>query len=90
MKTWISSMKHIDDYIAGRLSPEEHILFEARELLDPVLKFQVILHKKVISIARLYGRKKMKAEITVIGKKLFTDPSKGAFQQTVRQVFDKN
>ena len=87
MMTWINSMKHIDDYVTGKLSPEESLLFEARLLLDPALKFQVAFQRKVISIVQMYGRKTVKSEVEKIGQKLFSDQSKNDFHRTVNRLF---
>lgn len=90
MKIWTSNISHIDDYVTGKLIQEDRVLFEARLVLDPVLKFHVTLHKRIISVAKLYGRKKVKAEIEGISRRLFRDPSKKEFQRSVRKTFDNN
>jgi hypothetical protein len=87
MTTWINDMKNVDDYVTGKLSPEETLLFEARLLLDPALKFRVALQRKIISIARMYGRKTVKSEVENIGQKLFSDQSKTGFHHEVNRLF---
>ena len=90
MMTWINSMKNVDDYVTGKLSPDESLLFEARLLLDPALKFKVALHKKVISIVCAYGRKKVKNEVELIGQRLFSDQSRKDFHRAVNKAFDNH
>jgi hypothetical protein len=87
MMTWINNMKNIDDYVTRKLLPEERLLFEARLLLDPALKFQVSLQKKIISIIRMYGRKTVKNEVERISKKIFADQSKNDFHHEVNRLF---
>ena len=87
MTTWINNMKSIDDYVTGKLGPEDNLLFEARLLLDPALKFQVALQRRIISIVRMYGRKTVKNEAQKIGQKLFSDQSKYDFHREVNKLF---
>jgi len=83
-------MKNVDEYVTGKLRPEESLLFEARLLLDPALRFQVAVQRRIISIVRMYGRRKVKSDVERIGQKLFSDQSKNNFHRAVNQAFDNH
>ena len=90
MKISWHDTRHIERYLNDELSKEEKILFEAQLVLDPHLKLNVGLLKQIHSLIKLYGRKKMKAEIGKIHHKLFQNPEHVIFQQRIQQLFKDN
>lgn len=90
MKISWNDTRHIEQYLDNELSKEEKILFEAQLVLDPHFKLNVGLLKKVHSLIKLYGRKKMKVEIGKIHHKLFQNPEHVIFQQRIHQLFKDN
>lgn len=88
MKTLIDT-KQIENYLFGKFKTTSRLVFEARLLIDPVLSVNVEWQRKLYSIIRASGRKKMKSEIELIHSRLFSDPEKQIFQQTVYQLFLK-
>jgi len=90
MKISWNDTYHIEQYLNNKLSKEEKILFEAQLVLDPRFKLNVGLQKQVHSLIKLYGRRKMKAEIGKIHHKLFQNPEHVIFQQRIQQLFKDN
>ncbi len=90
MKISWHDTRHIERYLNNKLSQEEKILFEAQLALDPLFKLNVELLKKSYSLIKLYGRRKMKAEIGKIHYKLFHSPEHVIFQQRIQQLFKDN
>lgn len=88
MRTLLNNIKHIDNYLSGNLSQEDLLVFEAKLVIDPSLRWQVSLQKKVMNVIKLYGRKKTRSEAVAIGHKLFQDPSKEDFRDSVRRAFE--
>ena len=90
MKISWNDTRRIQRYLDNELSGEEKILFEAQLVLDPHFKLHVRLQKQIHSLIRLYGRRKMKAEIGKIHHKLFQNPEHVIFQQRIQQLFNDN
>lgn len=90
MKTSWNDTRQIERYLDQELSEEEKILFEAKLVLDPRFKLNVGLLKQIHSLIKLYGRRKMKAEIGKIHNKLFQSPEHVIFQQRIQQLFKDN
>jgi hypothetical protein len=88
MKT-LHEIEEIEKYLNGKLSTPSSLLFEARLLIDPVLKFKVECQRKLHSIIKLTGRRKIKSEAVSIHHRLFSDPAKEAFQHSVLHWFSK-
>ena len=90
MKISWNDTRHIERYLDNELSEEEKILFEAQLVLDPHFKLHVRLQKQIHALIKLYGRRKMKAEIGKIHHKLFQNPEHVIFQQRIQQLFKDN
>jgi hypothetical protein len=90
MKISWNDTRRIERYLDKELSEEEKILFEAQLMLDPHFKFNVRLQKQIHSLIKLYGRRKMKADIGKIHHKLFHNPEHIIFQQRIHQLFKDN
>ena len=90
MKISWNDTRHIERYLDNELSKEEKILFEAQLVLDPRFKLNVRLQKQIHALIKLYGRRKMKAEIEKIHHKLFQNPEHVIFQQRIQQLFKEN
>lgn len=87
MRTSLNDIRIIENYLAGKLDPEESLLLQARLLTDPVLKLNVYVQQKVHSILLLYHRQKLIEEIEEVHQRLFGDPGKGNFQRRIFQLF---
>ena len=90
MKISWNDTRRIERYLDNKLSEEEKILFEAQLVLDPHFKLHVRLQKQIHALIKLYGRRKMKAEIGKIHHKLFQNPEHVIFQQRIQQLFKDN
>ena len=90
MKISWNDTRRIQRYLDNELSEEEKILFKAQLVLDPPFKFNVRLQKKIHFLIKLYGRRKMKAEIGKIHHQLFHNPEHIIFQQRIQQLFKDN
>ena len=88
MKT-LHEIQEIEKYLNGRLNTPSNRIFEARLLIDPALKLRVECHRKLRSIIKLSGRRKIKSEAGRIHQRLFSDPAKQSFRHSVLQLFSK-
>jgi hypothetical protein len=88
MKT-LHETEKIERYLFGKLSPSARLVFEARMLIDAVLKQQVETQRRLYAIVRHHGRRVMKSEVTRIHYQLFNDPAKEDFQSRIFELFTK-
>jgi len=88
MKTSHES-KQIERYLFGKLNPASRLVFEARMLIDPMLRHHVENQRRVYAIVRQYGRRVVKSEVTRIHYQLFNDPAKEDFQSRIFELFTK-
>jgi hypothetical protein len=86
MKTSLTETKQIDDHLNGRLVDGERLLFDARLLVDPVLRLNVNIQNKLYALVKFYGRRKIKQEAIAIQDKMFNDDS---FRKNILNIFSK-
>lgn len=89
MKTSIAEIVRTENYLMGRLSPEEALVFEAKMLLDKELKANTLFHKIVHRLVLLYHRKKLRARVEEVHGRLFSDPARERFQESVLRHFNR-
>jgi hypothetical protein len=88
MKT-LSETSDIENYLFNRLKTSTKLVFEARLLIDPILRRNVELQQRLYLILILSGRKKIRSEVDKIHQHVFSDPEKLIFQQSMVQLFIK-
>lgn len=88
MKT-SNELKLIEDFLLGKLTISSRLLFEARLILDATLRRRVEVQRKLYSLIRQSGRRKIGSEIEKIQDVLFTAPEHEIFQKQVHQLFQK-
>jgi hypothetical protein len=88
MKT-STNVSEIENYLFGKLDTPSKLVFEARLLINPVLKLNVESQRRLYSIIKLSGRRKIKSELEQIHRRLFSDIQKNIFQQGIHQLFNK-
>jgi hypothetical protein len=89
MKTSWNNTEIIGQYLSGKMRADDALVFEANLLIDPLLRTSVFLQKKIFDVVKLYGRKKLKAEIEKVHNHLFESPDKIIFQERIYQLFKK-
>jgi anti-sigma factor RsiW len=87
MRTSLNDIAHTEKYLQGRLSPEERLVFEARLLTSPLLRWNVSTQQKVYTLLKLYHRKKMKQQVKTVQDKLFHDAQHAEWKKEILQLF---
>lgn len=87
MRTSLNNIRLTEKFLKGQMSPGESVLFQMRLMDDPVLKVNLAVQEKIYALIRLYHRKKLKEEIQSLENKMFSDPSKAGFQESIHYFF---
>ena len=87
MKTSSNNTRLIENYLLGKLSPGDKLLFEVRLLLDRKLRIDLYFQKEAYALVKMYHREKLKEELDMLHQQLFNDPDKIVFQQNIYQLF---
>lgn len=87
MRTSLNEIQLIEQHLQGELSVEETLLMQAKMALDPNLEKKVALQAETYTLVRAYGRKKLRAEIEQVEKKLFESSEHLSFRQRVLNLF---
>jgi hypothetical protein len=89
MMTSPNSIQQTEDYIFGRLTPEDDLLYTAKLLTDPQCRMDTESQRKAYALIKQYGRKKLRAEIELIHQRIFADPTKILFRKKIISLFTK-
>ncbi|SEO13305.1 hypothetical protein SAMN05192574_105427 [Mucilaginibacter gossypiicola] len=89
MRTSLNEIKEIDDHVLKLAPPDEALLFEAKLIINPELKQQVVWHKQTLGLVQQYGRNNFRAEIEAVHQKLFNLPEHEGFRQKIMRLFRK-
>jgi hypothetical protein len=87
MRTSLNNIREIERYVEGTMEPNEILFFEEKMRCDPSLKVNVSLHEKVLAFIRMYHRKKLKTELEEVHQRLFNDPARVTFRESVMRIF---
>ena len=79
--------EEIENYLAGKARPEEHLLMEAKMLINTELKEKTRWQQFTYRLIKSYGRKQVKQEIIQTEKLLFTEPEFANFRQQIIGIF---
>lgn len=89
MRTSLNEIKEINDHLLKLAPPDQALLFEAKLIINPELKQQVMWHKQTLSLVQQYGRNNLQAEIETVHQKLFSLPEHEGFRQKIMRFFGK-
>ena len=90
MKTSLNDTQTIEQYLAGKLSPWNRMLFASRLKINPSLRNDVELQKKTYWLVKIYHRKKLKEELESLHQQLFSNPEKKDFRRRILEIFGKD
>lgn len=89
MKTSWNELRLIEDYLTANGAPADQVLFEARLILQPELKYDVYWQERTYSLIQQYGRQQLRSEIARVHEKLFSAPEHQSFRQKIGKLFRK-
>ncbi|UII22118.1 hypothetical protein [Fulvivirga ligni] len=87
MRTSLLKIQKIEKYIHGQLPPEDNILWDARQVLNPQLKEEVIWQQKAYDVITAKGRADLKNELEDTFQKKM---SKAGFRERIMNLFTKS
>lgn len=83
----MNKIQQLEEYIQGKLIPEERLLMEAKLLIDSDLSDQLHWQKKTYALIKAYGRKKLKEEIEQVQKRMFSEEKFQSFRKKIQTIF---
>jgi hypothetical protein len=83
----LNDIRLAEKHLQETLQPGESLVFQARLITEPVLRWNVHLLRKVYDVLALRRRNNVKIEMEAIHRRLFTHPAKADFQKQILQLF---
>jgi hypothetical protein len=88
MRTSLSDIKAIEEYLNGTLPIQDRLLFEARLLLSKELRKNVALQREVYRLLAHHHHLKIKEEFQRTHKRLVSDTTNADFLNELRTIFN--
>ena len=88
MRTSLNEIKQIDEHLFKQGTVEDALLFDAMLILYPDLYEKVLWQRRVHQLVQQYSRRKLKAEIESVHRKLFNEPAHRSFRQRIMKLFN--
>jgi len=87
MRISLNNIKEIDNYLFGRFSNGDAIVFEARLLLEESLREELLFQQVAHQAITHFSRKELKSEIAAVGHKLANAPENRNYIQRLKSLF---
>jgi hypothetical protein len=87
MRTSLNDIQQIDDYLLKVAGETDSMLFEARLILQPALRENMLWQQRTYDIIRQYSRRQLKAEIAAVHQQLFSEPEHIPFRRKIMAFF---
>lgn len=87
MRTSLNDIRLAEKHILKTQAPADSLVFQARLITEPALRWNVYWLQKIYDVLALRQRKTIKTEMEAIHKHLFTHPAKADFQKQILQLF---
>ncbi|MEM9337964.1 MAG: hypothetical protein AAGA66_04495 [Bacteroidota bacterium] len=89
MRTSLSEIESIENWLTGRGDQGDRLLTEAKIQLDTDLRANARWQETTYRVVRQYGREKLKEEISKVDHRLFTSSRYRSFQARILSIFKK-
>jgi hypothetical protein len=87
MRTSLNDIQQIDDYLLKYAGEADMLVFEARLILQPALRENLLWQQRTYDIIRQYSRRQLKAEIAAVHQQLFTESEHIPFRRKIMAFF---
>ena len=89
MRTSLNKIFETEQYLQGRLAPEDQLVYDARLLVDADLNEQTRWQQHTYEVVRAYGRIQLKSRLEKIHEQLMTQPQHSSFRNKILNIFSR-
>lgn len=83
----MSDIRLIDTYLLKQMAPEEHLLMDAKLLLDQELRNTCEWQSYTYALVKLHARQALKQELEAVHEKLFSEKKFESFREKIKRIF---
>lgn len=88
MRTSLTEIKLMDDYVCGKLDADTHAAAELRQKNDAFFMLGVALHKKILRLIGIYHRDQIRSKVDSLHLRIMSDPAHAAFRTKINSLFN--
>ena len=90
MRTSLNDIALIEGYLGKDLAAAEYAVVQDRLRHDFPFRMNLFLQRKVHALLKRHFRNQIRSHAETVHMKLFNDPSKKQFCETIYQLFEKH
>ncbi len=87
MRTSLTEIEKIENLILEKGEYADRLVTQAKALIDSNMNEMIKCQKESYELIQLYGRNKLRREISEVEEMLFEKPKYKIFQQSIRLIF---
>ncbi|NJO03307.1 MAG: hypothetical protein HC880_17945 [Bacteroidia bacterium] len=87
MRNSLNEIREAEQFMLGKMSPGDQLLYQARTLTHPGLRQRLRLLKRVYRWSGLYHRQQLKQDICQLEQRMFSHPDYQSFQNQIQTIF---
>lgn len=89
MRTSLNNILETEQYLTGQLAPEDHLIYDARLIVDEDLKEQMHWQQHTYEVIRAYGRMQIKSRLEEMHQRFMTEPQHTSFRNKILKIFSR-
>jgi hypothetical protein len=83
MRKPLHDIQETEHYLLNRMDEPDRLLFEAKMIIDPLLKINAVYQKKTYAIIRWFARKQQKIRLESVCNRVMSDKKFAAEINTI-------
>lgn len=87
MRTSLNNILETEQYLAGQLSPEDRLLYDARLIVDGELNEQTRWQQHTYEVIHAYGRMQFRNKLEKMHERFMTEPQHNSFRNKILKIF---
>jgi hypothetical protein len=85
MRTSLNEIREAESFLKKEMNAGESLVFQAKLITNPRLRFNVTLQKRLMDVVRLYHLRKIKRDLQMTHRNLMQPGS--SFQSLIEDIF---
>jgi len=89
MRTSLNEIQEIERYILGAMGEVEAVAFQEQLRRNPVQRLNLMVQLKVMTVIKMYHRKRLKTQLEEVHERMMNDPLKASWRERLVSLFLK-
>ena len=87
MRSSLNKIQEAEQFIQKQLPSDETLVYEAKLLTSPLMRWNTAVLKFTLRLVKLYHRKKLKKDVNEVHQNLFSQGSNSDLKNQIQKIF---